>query len=476
MRTQAFEENDVAASCCRDELYYFLQEFWEDMVPVPMIPNWHMKYLCDEIQEVIERIMRGDRKLYDLIINISPGTTKSTIVSVAAPAWAWTRSPAFRSICGSHTQALALSLSQKCRDVIKSARYQTYFPHVQIRGDQDAKSEFATMKKGFRIAVGVEQSVIGRHAELLNVDDPIDPQAAISDAELKNANDWMDALAQRAGNKKTTTMILTMQRLAQHDPTGYWRDKNPGKIKDIIIPAIVTDKIQPPELVHCYVNGLMDPDRLDLEVLEEARVRLGDVKYAGQYLQHPVPPGGVMFDITKIRRNRSRPPDSHFVEFCRFWDKASTDGGGDYTAGVLIGKDKEGYFWFLDVWRFQIDSGTREKRIRARAEMDGTGVLVGLEQEPAGSGKDAADATLRLLAGFRVRKETAVGDKTLRADTMSQQVNNGNFYIPTNAGEWVNAFLEEMMYFPFSKYDDQIDAASGAFTLLARPRARCGAI
>ena len=65
------------------------------------------------------------------------------------------------------------------------------------------------------------------------------------------------------------------------------------------------------------------------------------------------------------------------------------------------------------------------------------------------------------------------GDKQQRADPFSCQVNAGNVYMVD--APWNEAFLEELKYFPFSTYKDQVDASSGAFNMLTKPRIAIGA-
>ena len=76
---------------CDRELHYFLREFWPAVCHDPFQDNWHIHYLCDELQQVAERVARREPNPYDLIINIPPGTSKSSICSVFFPVWCWTR-------------------------------------------------------------------------------------------------------------------------------------------------------------------------------------------------------------------------------------------------------------------------------------------------------------------------------------------------------------------------------------------------
>jgi predicted phage terminase large subunit-like protein len=169
------------------------------------------------------------------------------------------------------------------------------------------------------------------------------------------------------------------------------------------------------------------------------------------------------------------PAGVRFVKTVRFWDKAGTQGGvGAYTAGVLMAKDADGYYWVLDVVRDRVDSGARERLILETAKKDGYAVEVGVEQTGNEGGKQSAEQTVRMLAGFRVRVwkvGRGDGDKIDRADPYSVQVNNGNVRVKKHA-PWVKDYLDELQHFPLSRYKDQVDASAGAFHLLAKHRGK----
>ena len=48
--------------------------------------------------------------------------------------------------------------------------------------------------------------------------------------------------------------------------------------------------------------------------------------------------------------------------FVRFWDQAATEGGGCYTAGVLMCKGEDGLFYIVDVVRGQWSPNKRANR------------------------------------------------------------------------------------------------------------------
>lgn len=371
--------------------------------------------------------------------------------------------------------------------VVESPGYQDAWPEVEPSRDQWTKSLFMNTVGGGRMACTVGgMSPTGFHAHFIIVDDPLDPQQAkrVAAAELDSANNFMsEVIPTRKVNKEVAITWLVMQRLHQNDPTGYLLGKGKGGgYRHICLPAERSNKVKPPRLRRRYVGGLMDPVRLSTKVLAEARVDLGEYGYAGQYGQHPVPKSGGMFKAAKFE---IEPPphltSRQWVGIARGWDKAGTKDGGAYTAGVRLGRwrpagapkdGSEDLWWVLHVERGQWDSFEREKVLKQTTVRDKYGVVV-IEQEPGSGGKESAQLTVRRLAGYRVVTIPAHGSKEDRADAWSTQVNAGAFRLAP--GEWNEAFLEELKYFPYGTYKDQVDAGSHAFAYLAKPPTRVGA-
>jgi predicted phage terminase large subunit-like protein len=321
---------------------------------------------------------------------------------------------------------------------------------------------------------------MGFHAHAHVVDDPIDPQKAISDIEIEKANTWLiETLSTRKVEKIVTPLILVMQRLAQNDPTGYMTNRGVGKIRQFCIPAELTDDVTPPELKKKYVDGLMDPIRIPRAVLEEEKEK-GDYFYSSQFLQNPIPLGGGMFVTKNLVEEKSYPGDHHFKQIVRCWDNAGSPKGNKhdrrraFTVGVKMGIHKDGSFWIIDVIRGRYKTHQREMLKKITAQLDGLHVEIVQEQEGGSGGQESAEYTIRNLAGFRVKAEQPKGDKTMRADAFSAQVNKGNFHYVKAA--WNHDYIEEMKHFPFSTYKDQIDASSAAFQRLFIKKRRVGAL
>ncbi len=287
--------NVLEAEYCRRNFHYFLRAFWHVINTETYQDNWHIRYLCNELQVVGNRVKNREPKEYDLCINIPPASSKSTIVTIMFPVWLWTIDASLRTLSASYSGTLAVEHSVKSRDIIKSDKFKELFPDVAIRPDFDGKSHYKNAQNGERFATSVRGSVTGMHAHVILVDDPLNPKEATSDVERQNACDFMTGtLSTRKVDKAVTPTILIMQRLHESDPTGLYLDqiKEGKKVKHICLPAELSNDVKPIELREFYIKGLLDPKRMDLEVLKDLRLDMGSYNYAGQMMQTPAPADG----------------------------------------------------------------------------------------------------------------------------------------------------------------------------------------
>ena len=65
----------VVADECRKSFFFFVKTFWDVIIKEEPVYNWHIPYLCGELQKLSVSIVERRPKPYDLIINIPPGTT-----------------------------------------------------------------------------------------------------------------------------------------------------------------------------------------------------------------------------------------------------------------------------------------------------------------------------------------------------------------------------------------------------------------
>ena len=468
----------------KGSLYKFLQYFWPQYSDDDFISNWHIEYICEELEIVARRVAAGLPKEYDLIINVPPGSTKTAIVSIMFPLWCWVNWYWMRFITASYTAPLSLESAEYSRDIMRSDAWKRLFPELDIKQDKDTKSNFRIVKKifhhrgqtprldrgGNRFSTSVSGTVMGFHGHINIWDDPIKPEGAISEAEIKKANYWMtNTLPFRKVDKRVTVTIGIMQRLHQNDPTGFLLREKKWAIKHICLPGEIRnykDNVKPKHLTSRYTeDGLLDGKRLDWIALKELE-KLGQYTYSGQVGQNPVPLGGGMFETDHIMIVDRVP--MQIDETVRYWDKAATDGSGAWTVGVKMARLVDGRWIILDVKRGQWGTNKRERIIKECAMADGQKVKVYVEQEPGSGGKDSVKATIMNLAGFAIYADRPTGDKAIRADPYSVQVNDGNVLMLR--AMWNDIYIDELENFPFSVYKDQTDASSGAFNKLTQLR------
>ena len=453
----------------QSNFYEFFKFFWTAINNEKLIDNWHIKYLCDELQSVAERVFRREKKEYDLIINIPPSMSKTSILNIYFPLWCWVNDYTIPFISVSYSYQLSINISEKCRDVLRSDLFQKYFYDIKVKEDSDTKQLFKVVKDnkvgGFRYATSVGGTISGFHGHFLLLDDPLNAVDALSEVKIKNVNEWIDnVIFSRKVDNDVSVVILVMQRLHENDTTGYLLSKNKN-IKHICLPALLSENIQPSDLKKYYIDDLLDRERLSKDILEQKRIEMGDYAFAMQYLQQIVPKAGSFFDVSKLLIINSL-DEKEVIRKVRYWDKAGTHLGGAYTVGVKMALLKNKTYVILDVVRGQWEAGEREKIIRQVAELDGREVSIIVEQEPGSGGKESAEATIRNLAGFRCYADRPTGDKILRADTFAVQLNAGN--VAMLRAEWNSEYKRELEFFPYGKYKDQVDASSGAFNILLK--------
>lgn len=458
----------VKRALFKNSFYEFFKFYWDVINHEPLVDNWHIKYLCDELQIVAERVFRREKKLYDLIINIPPSTSKTSIINKFFPLWCWVNDYSLQFISVSYSYQLSINISENCRDILKSELFQKYFFDIKVKEDSDTKQLFRIKKDnkigGFRYATSVGGTSSGIHGHFVLLDDPLNAIDSLSEIKVKNTNEWLDnVIYSRKVDNDVSVVILIMQRLHENDPTGYLLEKNKN-IKHICLPAIESDKVQPAELKKYYVDGLLDPKRLSKEVLEQKRIEMGDYAFSMQYLQEIVPKGGAFFDVNKLFVVNNI--EAEIDKIVRYWDKAGTHESGCYTVGVKMALLKNKKYVIMDVVRGQWEASERENIIKQVAELDGNNVTIYIEQEPGSGGKESAESTIRNLAGFRCYADRPTGDKIMRADTFAVQLNAGN--VSMLRADWNAEYKRELEYFPYSKYKDQVDATSGAFNMLVK--------
>ena len=463
-----YDIDKAAAELCRRKLSRFVQEMWHVVATEKLVWEPHMEVLCDAVQEVFERVfLQPDpenpeekirlKKLHDLIINIPPGTTKSTIVTIMAPAWAWTRDASLRIITGSYSDSLATEHSTKSRDIIQSDIYRRYYPEVQIKDHKGLKTNYETTANGQRYATSVGGTLTGVHAHVLIWDDPLNAKQSGSKVETKAANEWMDKTAStRKVDKEVTVTILIMQRLAVNDCTGHQLDKKKEAIKHICLPAELSKNVKPESLREIYQNGLLSPLRLSKAALAELRKDLGSSGYAGQMQQEPAPDGGTIWQKWFVEVPDDIFPDIEQAEdLATDWDLAYTkeeknSASAYFKSGIIANR----------IYIFDFDWKHLEfpELIKWMNAVEGPHYIEG-----KASGKSARQTLKK--EGVLAIEVKVQGDKISRAKSATPTAEAGMVYIRKSmADKLYNDPKQGILFFPNGEHNDGADALSQMIT------------
>ncbi len=449
-------------------LHEFVVQAWPIVEPeAKFVDGKHIQGICLHLEALTNDLMKN------LLVNLPPGHCKSLLMAVFWPAWVWITKPWKRFIFFSYTQELSVRDSVKCRQLIESPWYQkNWGSRFRIMGDQNSKIKYENDKRGWRMASSVEGRGTGEHPDFIVVDDPHNAKQAESEAERAGVIEWWTGTMTSRGFIRGAKRVVIMQRLHEEDLSGYLIKS--GGFEHICLPMEwEPDRMKPTSIGwmdwRTEKGQLLWPEAVTPQMLATLKGEMRELKAAGQLQQRPAPAEGGLFKRDKLQIINAAPAE--FESIVRYWDKAGTLDGGDHTAGVLMGRKNKKYY-VVDVVRVRLDSEKRNAVMLQVAQMDnreyGNKLVTWVEQEGGSGGKESAEITVQLLAGFRVKTERVTGEKQVRAEPFADQVDAGNVFLVE--GAWNRDYIDELAVFPNGSHDDQVDGSSGAFNKIALAR------
>lgn len=456
------EQRKLACLNSVASLYYFYKLCWDLISNEEFIDNWHIRYICDVLQEAGLRVARREVNPFDITINIPPGMSKSTIASQVFPIWLWLQDPSIVVISMSYDKDRAVDNSEKSKIIFKSQRFYEYFQEYfkkqfghYIRLTKDNEKDWRNNFGGARYCNGIGGAT-GRHAHVIIPDDPMSVSQAESEAHRKRINRFMSrTLPSRKVNKKVTLTVLIMQRLHADDPTQNAIDSG-KKIFHICLPAEVSKYVNPPELKEKYVDGLLDPNRLDRETLTKQKQELGTYAYSGQYDQTPSPEGG-----GKIKGDWFCYMDESEVPIGIVWDlwldgAYTKETKNDPTGIAIIGHDTANKRMIIKHVTSQMLEMPDVLKSVPKYLIDQS-VTGRIWIEPKASGL----SIIQMLRGIvkndvlPIKNHLVQGGKEVRANTAAPKVEASRVYLVR--GNWNKAFVEQVCSFPSGRHDEYID-------------------
>jgi predicted phage terminase large subunit-like protein len=449
------------------------------------LDNWHLQNMAEHL----EAVTSGQIKR--LVINVPFRTSKSTLVSVAWPAWVWLKDPGFQWLCGSYAEKLAIRDSLKMRRLITSAKFIAAFGNrITMTQDQNQKVRFENDQGGYRIAFGMTGGVMGDGGDCILLDDPHDRQGAHSEAERETALTTYDqALVTRLNKPATDPIVIIMQRLHQNDLCGHVL-KEQGVWTHLMLPmryeraraCSTSIGFKDPRTKE---GELLWPERFPEKTVQALETTLGVYGTAGQLQQRPSPQGGGILRTDKFRLWPAAKDLPDLLWVGQSLDTAFTEKTtGDQTAFTCWGifeYEKKRHVLLLDAWAERLSypklldkviadwgakyGGVKGDRMKPSRKADV--ILI----EDKGSGQSliqslrAANVPVTPYAPGR-------SDKISRAHMIAPLLESGCLWVlesTKNLGKprnWAAPFLDQLEQFPAGEHDDYVDTFTQMMWLL----------
>jgi len=418
--------------------------------------GWVHKDICKRLEKFSKEV--ADKKSPRLMLSMPPRHGKSTLASIAFPAWHLGRNPQHEVISCSYSGGLAMVFSRKVRGLLREPGYKMAFPTRLDPESQSAEAWLTTTGGGF-VAAGVGGGITGKGAHVLVIDDPVKNR---EDAESQNNRDstwdWYTSTAYtRLAPGGGVLVILT--RWHDDDLAGrLLRAENDGGDQWEVVryPALADEEEKFRE-----IGEALHPERYNLDSLSRIRKAVGPRDWSALYQQNPVADDGEYFTRKMINYYESDDINQEQMRYYVAWDLAiGQRDRNDYSVGICIGVDEHDRLYIMDLIRGRYDGFELVEKILDFYEQWKPSII-GIE-------KGHIEMALGPFLEKRVRErglyeayfkdlKTGRRDKEARARAIQGRMQQGMVFFPKDA-IFTGPLVAELLRFPNGIHDDQVDA------------------
>lgn len=511
---QQLEELDRVDA--EESLYKFLKAGWRNIDPSPWKDGWPIEAVAEHLQAVV------DGQIRRLIINIPPRMGKSSLCSVALPAWCWaqprttpTSGPGVRFLHASYSYPLSIRDSTNCRRLIQSNWYQKHWGRrFNLSRDQNAKVRFSNDKGGERLVTSVGPGGTGEGGQIIVVDDPNAAGEVTSDATIETTIEWWDGtMSTRHNDAATGAYIVVQQRLGEDDLTGHILSKDIGEWTSLILPMHYDPDRNRPTAIgwtdpRTVAGDLLWPERFGPDDVRSLERSLGKFKSAGQLEQSPQPAGGgiikrdswQLWPDTPCRTCpspdrgacvgcgdvRTEYPPMDFIMASldtAFTEKTINDASALTIWGVftmdpmatatrIIDRDGRPVYYdrtyaeqapkvmLMHAWNARLEFRALVEKVADTCKKLKVDMIL-IEAKAAGHSVAQELRRIYSAENFSVRLYDPKGaDKTGRLFSVAHLFEDGMIYAPERP--WSNMVIDQVASFPQGKHDDLVDTVSQA--------------
>lgn len=227
---------------------------------------------------------------HKLLINVSPGSGKSTMLAMWV-AWTMATYPDSRFLYISYSKVLAAKHTETIKRIMQLQHYQFLF-NVRIRHDSKAKEYFQTTNGGAVAAFGSGGAITGQDAGLpglerfsgaVIIDDAHKPDEVHSDTIRQSVIDNYRETIQQRARGINVPFIFIGQRLHEDDLGAYLISGKDGYQWHKVILKSIDE-----------AGNALYPEVDPLEKLLKKQ-ETDPYVFSSQYQQEPIPAGGALF-------------------------------------------------------------------------------------------------------------------------------------------------------------------------------------
>lgn len=317
------EEKAAIKVLSEDSYLSFLRIYFQLLQGEKWQVNWHHRYLAHHIERVI------NREATNLILNVTPGSGKTEMLSIHAPIWATLKVKKSRFLNLSYSDSLTKRNSRRARDIVRSAEFSELWPNEfginkddewQLVDDKGKTKAEVVSRSTQGQVTGSRGGYIGKEfSGWIALDDPDKPDSMFSEPKRRKVHDLLvNTVRSRRGDKSKdspTPIVVIQQRLHEDDSTAFLMRGGMGlEFDQVSIPALINqeyiDALPEPFRTHCIndvchteqVDGYWSfwPSNEDINDLLALRAS-HPYTFASQYMQDPQSLEGGIFESDSFK-------------------------------------------------------------------------------------------------------------------------------------------------------------------------------